>query len=167
MPDVILGASHLFSKNKAHHDLASFSSSYLFSHILCLSQLKWSIFEVPQVWNIILPHHALTQAEKHTHLIWQILTTFQDPRQVPFLEISLPCAFQARGPLPPPQSLVLTSSFAPPMLSWRGCLHVCLCRTFLAPWRWCVVHAKSLQSCPTLYNTMDHSPPGSSVHGIF
>ena len=44
---------------------------------------------------------------------------------------------------------------------------VCLCRTFLAPWRWCVVHAKSLQSCPTLYNTMDHSPPGSSVHGIF
>ena len=28
------------------------------------------------------------------------------------------------------------------------------------------VHAKSLQSCPTLCNTMDHSLPGSSVHAI-
>ena len=27
--------------------------------------------------------------------------------------------------------------------------------------------AKSLQSCPTLYNPMDCSPPGSSIHGIF
>ena len=26
--------------------------------------------------------------------------------------------------------------------------------------------AKSLQSCPTLCDTMDSSPPGSSVHGI-
>ena len=26
--------------------------------------------------------------------------------------------------------------------------------------------AKSLQSCPTLWDLMDHSPPGSSVHGI-
>ena len=26
------------------------------------------------------------------------------------------------------------------------------------------VHAKSLQSCPTLCNSMDSSPPGSSVH---
>ena len=29
------------------------------------------------------------------------------------------------------------------------------------------VAAKSLQSCPTLHNPMDCSPPGSSVHGIF
>ena len=29
------------------------------------------------------------------------------------------------------------------------------------------MHAKSLQSCLTLCNTMDCSPPGSSVHGIF
>ena len=28
------------------------------------------------------------------------------------------------------------------------------------------VHAKSLQSCPTLCDPMDCSPPGSSVHGI-
>ena len=28
------------------------------------------------------------------------------------------------------------------------------------------VHAQSLQSCPALYDPMDHSPPGSSVHGI-
>ena len=33
-------------------------------------------------------------------------------------------------------------------------------------WRreWCV-HTKSLQSCPTLCDPMDCSPPGSSVHG--
>ena len=28
------------------------------------------------------------------------------------------------------------------------------------------MHAESLQSCPTLYDPMDHSRPGSSVHGI-
>ena len=28
------------------------------------------------------------------------------------------------------------------------------------------MHAKSLQSCPTLWNPVDCSPPGSSVHGI-
>ena len=27
--------------------------------------------------------------------------------------------------------------------------------------------AKSLQSCPTLCNPRDGSPPGSSVHGIY
>ena len=31
---------------------------------------------------------------------------------------------------------------------------------------WICVCAKSLQSCPTLCDPMDHSPPGSSVHGI-
>ena len=29
------------------------------------------------------------------------------------------------------------------------------------------MHAKLLQLCPTFYDPMDHSPPGSSVHGIF
>ena len=29
-----------------------------------------------------------------------------------------------------------------------------------------IVHAKSLQSCPTLCDPIDCSPPGSSVHGI-
>ena len=28
------------------------------------------------------------------------------------------------------------------------------------------MHAKLLQSCPTLCDSMDHSLPGSSVHGI-
>ena len=28
------------------------------------------------------------------------------------------------------------------------------------------MHARSLQSCPTLCDPMDCSPPGSSVHGI-
>ena len=30
-----------------------------------------------------------------------------------------------------------------------------------------VVVAKSLQSCPTLCDPIDGSPPGSSIHGIF
>ena len=30
----------------------------------------------------------------------------------------------------------------------------------------CVLHAKLLQSCLTLCNRIDYSPPGSSVHGI-
>ena len=29
------------------------------------------------------------------------------------------------------------------------------------------MHAKSLQSCPTLCDPTDCSPPGSSIHGIF
>ena len=28
------------------------------------------------------------------------------------------------------------------------------------------VHVKALQSCPTLWDSMDCSPPGSSIHGI-
>ena len=34
----------------------------------------------------------------------------------------------------------------------------------------CMLHAcmlKSFQLCPTLWNPMDYSLPGSSVHGIF
>ena len=41
--------------------------------------------------------------------------------------------------------------------------HLKLCR---GGERLCV-HAKPLQSCPTLCNPMDCSPPGSSVPGIF
>ena len=33
-------------------------------------------------------------------------------------------------------------------------------------WLWWCMHAKSFQLCPTLCNLMDHSPAGSSVHGI-
>ena len=42
-----------------------------------------------------------------------------------------------------------------PILSWRTCSYDLMC-----------VHAKLLQSCLTLCNSMDCSPPGSSVHGI-
>ena len=34
---------------------------------------------------------------------------------------------------------------------------------YLYPWHSCSV----TQSCPTLCNPVDHSPPGSSAHGIF
>ena len=33
-------------------------------------------------------------------------------------------------------------------------------------WENLCLHAKSLQSCPTLRNPIDRSPPSSSVHGI-
>ena len=46
------------------------------------------------------------------------------------------------------QNLHPLSSVAPAYLSWA-----CMC-------------AKLLQSCPTLYDHMDYSPRGSSVHGI-
>ena len=39
------------------------------------------------------------------------------------------------------------------------------CWSLLSYALWCM-HAMSLQSCPTLFNPMDWSPPGSSVHGI-
>ena len=46
----------------------------------------------------------------------------------------------------------------PPMVS-PGCVCVCVCV--------CVcLHMLSLQSCPSLYDPTDCSPPGSSVHGI-
>ena len=38
--------------------------------------------------------------------------------------------------------------------------------TFSVVLRYMYVHAKSLQSCPTLCDPMDYSSPGSSVHGI-
>ena len=39
----------------------------------------------------------------------------------------------------------------------------------LAPWKesYDKPTAKSLQSCPTLYDPVDYSIPGFSVHGIF
>ena len=38
--------------------------------------------------------------------------------------------------------------------------------TFSNLWKFPVcVHGKALQSCPTLHDAMDCSPPGSSVHG--
>ena len=39
------------------------------------------------------------------------------------------------------------------------------CSSYLLFMRACL-HAKSLQSCPTLYDPMDCSPPGSPVRGI-
>ena len=42
------------------------------------------------------------------------------------------------------------------------CVCVCVCMSITA-----TAAAKSLQSCPTLGDPMDCSPPGSSIHGIF
>ena len=46
-----------------------------------------------------------------------------------------------------------------------ACVCVCVCVCVCDEDKACV-HTKSLQSCLTLYNPMDCSPPGSSVHGI-
>ena len=43
---------------------------------------------------------------------------------------------------------------------------LCLSHVWSPKFKSSCVHAKSLQSCPTLCDPMDCSPPGSSVHGI-
>ena len=50
-------------------------------------------------------------------------------------------------------------------LHWRNVYLNPLLIFFLSFIEICL-HAKSLQSCPTLYNPMDHSLPGFSVQGI-
>ena len=40
-------------------------------------------------------------------------------------------------------------------------------KLFLKHHTYSAAAAKSLQSCPTLYDPIDGSPPGSSTHGIF
>ena len=54
------------------------------------------------------------------------------------------------------QSSIMQVSEADPLWLCSRCLHSSLV--------W--LHTKWLQSCPTLCNPMDHSPPGFSVHGI-
>ena len=46
---------------------------------------------------------------------------------------------------------------------------ICLVKAMVFPvvMYGCAAAAKSLQSCPTLHDPIDGSPPGSSVHGIF
>ena len=50
--------------------------------------------------------------------------------------------------------------------AWRAAVHGSQ-ELDMTEWlNWTEVHAKSLQSCPTLCDPMDYSPPGSSVHVI-
>ena len=49
------------------------------------------------------------------------------------------------------------------LLSMYICVCVCVCVCVRARARACT---KSLQSCPTLCNPLDYSPPGFSVHGF-
>ena len=56
----------------------------------------------------------------------------------------------------------------PPSLalkSWEARANRVTCQ-FLSLYFLSCVHAKSLQSCPALFDLTDVSPPGSSVHGI-
>ena len=48
-----------------------------------------------------------------------------------------------------------------------NCINTQPCITLLCFQDTAAAAAKSLQSCPTLCDPMDCSPPGSSVHGIF
>lgn len=120
----------LFSKNKVHHDLAPFSPPNLFSLILCLSQLK--LFEVPQAWNLILLHHTLTQAGKHSHLLLA--------NSHPSLRTQVRYPSPETCPAPLRQNacpllhitLVFISSSAPDSLSWKNLSpYICLPSTDL------------------------------------
>ena len=71
------------------------------------------------------------------------------------------CSTSRQSPSPSPVSSTPFPSFPPAR-------HTHTVPTLLRP-DLCLfssVHAKSLQSCPTLCHPMDCSPPGSSVHGI-
>ena len=48
------------------------------------------------------------------------------------------------------------------------CVYVCVCvSTYTYVDLYCAcMHAKQLQSCPTIFDPMDHSLPGSSVRGV-
>ena len=50
--------------------------------------------------------------------------------------------------------------------SWELCMQVRKQQLELDMEQHECIHAKSLQSCPTLCDPMDSSPPGSSVYGI-
>ena len=51
--------------------------------------------------------------------------------------------------------------------AWQAAIHgVTKSWTWLRDWTTKLLNAKSLQSCPTLCNPPDGTPPGSSVHGI-
>ena len=54
------------------------------------------------------------------------------------------------------EALIIPAHLTVRRASW------CACHSFLPPF----VRAKSLQSCPTLWDPMACSPPGFSVHGI-
>ena len=68
--------------------------------------------------------------------------------------------FRARG------NSFSEKSYEQPLLSQHG-WEVDLTVAYQVPaWSWLRVCAKSLQLCSALCNYMDHSLPGSSVHGI-
>ena len=71
--------------------------------------------------------------------------------------------YWSRLPFPTPEDLpdpgIKPASLESPALAGRFF-------TTSASWEAPCVHAKSLQSCPTLCHPMECSPPGSSVHGI-
>ena len=89
--------------------------------------------------------------------------TFQGPR----FSLSGPCLLHNKPASLEHSKTVLRSASACcsavsalPLQESLGCW---LCSVVLFVW----VHARLLQSCPTLCDSMDHSPPGSSVCGIF
>ena len=69
------------------------------------------------------------------------------------------CFFYAHKP----RGIFFKITFYESEVALQCCIGFC-CR---AKWIMRIhMHAKSLQSCPTLWNHADCSPPGSSIHGI-
>ena len=75
------------------------------------------------------------------------------------------------SPSPFPLALLFLSSPVSVLhifLSYFSLCFLCVLSVFLCPsLRLCAALCLVAQSCPTLFNHMDCSPPGSSVHGIF
>ena len=81
-----------------------------------------------------------------------------------FLELG-PQSFilSVAGPAPPDMGALL--KFQQITTTLCTCVYVCVSVCVSLCVYVCVCVCKSLQSCPTLCNPVDRSPPGSSVHG--
>ena len=108
---------------------------------------KWKISQFPFLMVLFVTiHHLYSSRKSRSHSKFSSLSLISH-----FQSINKPC-------------LILHSvSWILPLLCHHHlfpdsyfCVRVCVCARAL----------KSLQSCPTLCNPMDYSPPGSSDHGI-
>jgi len=119
--------------------------------ILCLMRTLTPPVSISPVETSASPSHGTPT--------WHVMGTQSQHSPLPHCAPSALCA-HSRGwnpswfcPLALPMSPPITDSIS--QFPSKAALPECVC-----------VCAKSLQSCPTLCDTMDCSPPGSSVHGI-
>ena len=104
--------------------------------------------------------HIKTELNKRTEICFLTLLEARSQDQgicrVWFLLRPLSLAYKW-----PPSHCILTRSFLCPICPWWPCVQISFSQKDTA-----AAAAKSLQSCPTLCNPIDSSPPGSPVPGI-